>query len=94
MAKKSKSGNKFMLGAVLGGLVGLVAGKFFKTNEKEIKEGVDKKIGELKNKFNSVKDDLKDNLENAIDDAEEDAEDEAEDAAEEAKEKASKVTKK
>lgn len=54
MAEKNKGGNKFMLGALLGGIVGTIAGKFFKTNEKEIKEGVSKKVDEIKGKIGDI----------------------------------------
>ena len=55
MAKKSNNGGKkFILGALLGGAIGAIAGKFYKTNEKEIKEGVNKKVGEIKGKISDV----------------------------------------
>ena len=75
MTEKSKSGGKkFMLGALIGGAVGAIVSKFYKTNEKEIKEGVSKKVGELKGKLGDVlKDedgngqpDIKDNIEKKV----------------------------
>ena len=84
--KNKKGGSKFMLGAVLGGLIGVVAGKFYKTNEKEIKEGVGKKVGEIKDKFSCAKDDIEDEAEDIKEEIEEDIH--------EIKEKASKSTKK
>lgn len=61
MAEKNKGGaKKFFLGALIGGVVGTIAGKFYKTNEKEIKEEFDKKISELSDKFNDSKTGAKD----------------------------------
>ena len=84
--KNKKGGGKFMLGAMLGGLIGVVAGKFYKTNEKEIKEGVGKKVGEIKDKFGCAKDDIEDEVNDVKEEIEEDIK--------EIKEKPSKTTKK
>ena len=80
MAEKCKKrSNKFILGALLGGIVGTIAGKFYKTNEKEIKEGVGKKVDEIKDKVSGIlKDedgdgepDIKENIEKKVEEVKE-----------------------
>ena len=84
--KNDKSGNKFMLGAVLGGVIGAIAGKFFKTNEKEIKEGVSKKVDEIKAKIGDV-------LKDEDGDGEPDIKEAVEEKVKEVKEKVTKAKK-
>ena len=81
--KKSNGGKKFMLGALLGGAIGTIAGKFFKTNEKEIKEGVSKKVDEIKSKIGDV-------LKDEDGDGEPDIKEKVEEKVKEVKEKIAK----
>lgn len=79
--KKKCGSKKFFLGALIGGITGAIANRFYQKNREEIKSNVEGKIEDLTKKFN----DFKAGAEEKAEDAKEDFE--------EKKEKAEKVEK-